>query len=289
MKKIKSVIPWWLKILSKLILSRLPVSYNLWKSIGLFEHGQMESIEYSFQVFEKHFSKSKLPPQFISLELGPGDSLLSALIAKAHGGSVSYLVDSGNYANQNLEIYKSAEKFLKTHYAGTITFPDTSSLNSLKEICDAYSCHYLTSGLASLKLLETESIDFIWSQAVLEHVRQAEFLETMVELRRILKPNGICSHVVDLRDHLGGALNNLRFTDKLWESDFMASSGFYTNRIRYSEMLDIFSKAEFLVEVTHITRWEALPTAKLKMADRFKSFPDSELCISGFSVLLKPA
>jgi len=34
----------------------------------------------------------------VSLELGPGDSLSSALIAAAYGGSASYLVDAGPYA-----------------------------------------------------------------------------------------------------------------------------------------------------------------------------------------------
>lgn len=97
------------------------------------------------------------------------------------------------------------------------------------------------------------SIDFIWSQAVLEHIRKSEFLDTMLELHRILRPNGVCSHVVDLKDHLGGALNNLRFSEKLWESNFMASSGFYTNRIRYSEMLDIFHQAGFSVEVVNVS------------------------------------
>jgi len=46
----------------------------------------------------------------------------------------------------------------------------------------------------------------------------------------------MCSHRVDLRDHFGSALNNLRFSDKKWELDWIANSGFYTNRIRLQEM-----------------------------------------------------
>lgn len=131
-------------------------------------------------------------------------------------------------------------------------------------------------------------MDFIWSQAVLEHIRKAEFLDTMLELRRIIRPDGVCSHVVDLKDHLGGRLNNLRFPENLWESNFMSSSGFYTNRIRYSEMVDIFAQAGFSVEVVSLKQWQNLPTPKAKMSEKFKNLLDEELCISGFSLLLRP-
>lgn len=50
------------------------------------------------------------------------------------------------------------------------------------------------------------------------------------ELGRVLKPDGICVHRVDLNDHLGGCLNNLRFTDAIWESVLFRESGFYANR-----------------------------------------------------------
>jgi predicted SAM-dependent methyltransferase len=139
-----------------------------------------------------------------------------------------------------------------------------------------------------LRSLKSQSVDFIWSQAVLEHIRKAEFLDTMLELRRIIRADGVCSHVVDLKDHLGGGLNNLRFPENLWESNFMSSSGFYTNRIRYSEMVDIFTQAGFSVEIVKVSRWQGVPTPRSKIAENFRNLSDEELCISGFSVLLRP-
>jgi hypothetical protein len=49
-------------------------------------------------------------------------------------------------------------------------------------------------------------------------------------LGRALKPGGICVHRVDLKDHLGGGLSTLRFTDAIWESVLLRMSGFCTNR-----------------------------------------------------------
>ena len=145
----------------------------------------------------------------------------------------------------------------------------------------------MTEGLESLRQIEGESVDLIFSQAVLEHVRRWEFLETMQQCRRILKPGGICSHQVDLRDHLEGGLNNLRFSERVWESKFFAESGFYTNRIQYSQMLEMFGRAGFRVQVTDVRRWEILPTQLNNLAREFSALPEDELCVSSFDVLLR--
>ena len=148
--------------------------------------------------------------------------------------------------------------------------------------------HYLTDGLNSLKNLESNSIDFLFSNATLEHIVFDQFIDTNKEISRIIKPNGLISHRVDLRDHLGGGLNNLRFSKKIWESDFFSKSGFYTNRIRYSQMLDIFEKTGFSLEVSIIETWDKLPIDKLKISPDFKEISDEDLCVSVFDVLLKP-
>ena len=164
--------------------------------------------------------------------------------------------------------------------------PDMSGCTTIQDILSICNVTYLTEGLTSLIQIESDSVDLVFSQAVLEHIRGEEFLETMKQCHRILRPEGVCSHRVDLKDHLGGALNNLRFSTHRWESEFFASSGFYTNRIQYSQMLQLFSDAGFAVEVTDIRRWENLPTPRNKLAQEFREIPDDELCISGFDVLL---
>lgn len=82
MNDIKNLLPWWVKIGSKIILSRLPVGYRLWRSLGVFVNGEI-----SYQTVWGHISRSEfedLQGQVI-LELGPGDSLLNALVCSAMG------------------------------------------------------------------------------------------------------------------------------------------------------------------------------------------------------------
>jgi SAM-dependent methyltransferase len=150
------------------------------------------------------------------------------------------------------------------------------------------NAHYEVEGIHSLRNIADGTVDFIWSQAVLEHVFQDQFSEILYELRRILRPDGVCSHRIDLRDHLGGAINNLRFSSPLWESEFMRHSGFYTNRIRYNTMLTLFKMASFNVEVLQINRWHQLPVPRTKLSQEFRTLPDDDLLISGFDVLLTP-
>ena len=51
----------------------------------------------------------------------------------------------------------------------------------------------------------------------------------------------------------------------------MANSGFYTNRIRYSEMLELFKEARFEAEVVSIKRWDRLPIERSKLSPGFKT------------------
>jgi len=122
---------------------------------------------------------------------------------------------------------------------------------------------------------------------VLEHVRRAEFTTALAEMFRVLRPGGTGCHLVDLRDHLGGGLHNLRFSERVWEHPFLARSGFYTNRLRSHEILAMMEAAGFEAAVVHITRWPELPVPREAMTCQFSQLPDEELRIADFAVLLR--
>jgi SAM-dependent methyltransferase len=281
-------VPWWGKIAAKVILARLPVDYSAWKRLHMFQLGAMEKPAYAYGVFKSHFDQvrsRRTLDSFVGLELGPGDSLLSAMVAHAYGASAYYLVDVEAFAQADLKRYRAMAEFLTER--GLPTF-DAEDLTSVEAVLTACRATYGTSGLHTVRTIPDKSVDFAWSHSVLQHIKRAEFLETMRELRRVLRADGISSHWVDLQDCLGGALNNLRFRESVWESPFMAGSGFYTNRIRYSEMLALFKEAGFEPEVVHLKRWHRLPTSRTKLCDRFRDLPEDELCVQCFHAILRP-
>lgn len=285
---LKTLVPWPVKMMAKAILWRLPVARQVWKRLMLFEHGKMDQPDYAYRVFVDHYERAYPPGLkngFVALEIGPGDTLYSALIARAFGAAQTFLVDQGNFASRDLSGYLAMAAYLERHGH---TQRLTEEIGNFQAWLDNCGARYLTAGLSSLRTLPDNSVDFIWSHATLEHIRKAEFADMMGELRRVVRAAGICSHRVDLTDHLGGALNNLRFSDKLWESDFFAGSGFYTNRIRYSEMLRLFEEAGFDVQVCGIDRWPSLPNARRNLAPAFKDLPEEDLRVSGFDVILRP-
>ncbi len=107
------------------------------------------------------------------------------------------------------------------------------------------------------------------------------------ELRAIIILDDICSHLTLLVDSLG-EINSLRFSQNIWEFNFMANSGFYTNRLRYSQFLKLFREAGFATEVVQIRQWDALPTPKPQLFKRFIARSDEELSLYSFSVILQP-
>jgi len=110
----RNIIPFWVKIAIKIILSRLPISYDLWRKLGLFKHGEMLDPKYAYGVFQHHFLKAKeyLSDTYTLCELGSGDSISTALIALCFGFSRTYLVDNGDFANRDISEYKILYDFL---------------------------------------------------------------------------------------------------------------------------------------------------------------------------------
>mgnify|MGYP000091267238 CR=1 FL=1 len=278
---LRQKMPWQLKIIVKLILSKLPISYAQWAKIGLFRHGEMDSFNYAWNVLNRHVKEMASEElDWNGLELGPGDGILSALLAPALGAAGLTLLDSGDYADKDINKYnRQINDFLSKF--DLYTLPDYSYCAGMDNILKSAGGAYHSQGLASMKLMGDDSFDIIYSQAVLEHVRRDEFAETMFECRRILKPKGVMSHVVDFKDHLGGGLNNLRITSGLWEKNwFAAKSNFYTNRLRFSEVVKICEDAGFTLKTSDVSRYETIPILRKQLTSEFFALSDDDLSIS---------
>ena len=113
----------------------------------------MDDYTYAWDVLNVHTKVLNNKSNWIGLELGPGDGLLSAILAHALGSKGVSLVDSGNYANINSAMYqKQIKYFLKA-------FPDASlpAVNfnqSVEKMLSSVNGNYYTQGLSSLQKLE---------------------------------------------------------------------------------------------------------------------------------------
>ncbi|MFW9971989.1 MAG: methyltransferase domain-containing protein, partial [Candidatus Odinarchaeota archaeon] len=238
------------------------------------------------KVFLKHFNKVKsfLPKKYNILELGPGDSISTAIIGYAFGASKIFLVDVADYAYKSIDIYRALINELKKQHIFKNLTP-LLKVKSFNEILKSTNASYYIDGLQSLQKIPSESIDFIFSNAVLEHINFYDFKKILCELYRVSSKDSITSHTIDLKDHINNSLNSLRFSKKVWESKLFVKSGLYTNRLRFKEICKYIREAGFKIISVNVKEWDTLPIKTKQLSLEFKNRED--LQVYGFDILCK--
>lgn len=279
---------WRLKIAAKVALSRLGLPYDRWRGLGLFRLGRMDRPDYALKIFDLHirraFPDGRLDGKTV-LEIGPGDSLASAVAARAHGAAQTLLVDAGAFASRDVDLYRAMADALA---ARDLAAPDLTDAQTLEDVLTRCSARYLTTGVEAFADLADGSVDLIWSHSVLEHIPLKQLPRLMAEMRRVLKPDGRMSHNIDFQDHLSHGLNSLRFSEAVWESPTMRNAGFYTNRVRARTMHDLIRQAGFDLIVEDFGRWPEPPLARRDLDPAFRDLTDDELSIRTSHLLARP-
>jgi len=284
LKELKKLIPWYIKLVIKIMLSLVPNKEVFFKSFSIYNLGDMVNPKYSLQVFTSHLKYSNFDlKNSIILEIGPGDSVSTGIIAWSMGAKESYLIDNGNYATKDIKIYKKLIQILKNSgYEKAIKLDECTNFDELLKIANIV---YFNKGLNSLQKIESNSIDFCFSQAVLEHIFLKDFSAFISELYRVQKVGGLSSHQVDLTDHLGESLNSLRFNTAIWESNIFKYSGFYTNRLRCYQLKEIFQISGFNISKIQLSKWKQIPIKRKWLFKDFKNITEKELLIKGMHIL----
>jgi ubiquinone/menaquinone biosynthesis C-methylase UbiE len=285
MLKIK--IPWRLKIILKIILARLPFNiHTFWRNIGMFRHGNMDSTSYVISNFFDLLNHASLNAKECDglnfLEVGAGDSIGSGVVASSFGMK-PYIIDVDAFATKDIEFYKNIIVELKN----PISDISANDLISYEQMVKKLDITYLTDGTSSFKKIDDNSINIIISQACLEHVRKKEFKFFVNENYRVCKKGALSIHSIDFKDHLEYSLNNLRFSERFWESEFISSSGFYTNRLRYCDMKEIFLKSGFEIIKEDLSSWNELPLRKTRLNRDFINYNESDLLVKEAVVVLR--
>jgi SAM-dependent methyltransferase len=283
-----AIIPWWLRIAVKTLLSRIPLPHHWWRRLGVFRHGRLvDDIERRSNGFLTHsaiYRNLTAAPLRQIIELGPGDSVATALFAHGFGAERIWLIDVGRFAVDAPAHYRAALDRLSARGGNP---PQLARPEGIDAVLAATNATYLTDGIDAMGTIPDDSIDLLFSLAVLEHIRRAAFDRLLDEIFRVLRPGGVSTHLVDLRDHLGGGLNNLRFSQRLWEHPIMASSGFYTNRLRCTEICEKALARDFRVSIAMPGRWAAPPTPRRVLSAEFRDLSDDELAVAWFTLILQ--
>jgi hypothetical protein len=280
-------IPWWAKVALKLAASRLPISHDRFARLGLFRHSfatderrVVTGVQHDVERFRR--CHGRLPRRI--LELGPGEITAKCITYAGLGIEETIFVDAGDYGPRDLSSYVQAADQAKRLGAAV---PDLRGAVDRDDVFRRCRTTYLTEGLTSLRSIADSSADMVVSDQVLEHVRLADLGPVLAELARITAKGGLGRHGVEFHDHLGGRLQNLPFPPWLWEADWFARSGFYTNRVSASRLLDLVSDAGFGATILYRLIWSAPPIERRRIAAELQGgWSDEDLRICAFQVEL---
>lgn len=189
------------------MINIIPLNYRLFHLVGIFKHAPRVDYDYSLFIWDKHFNDVKfyLKDKNNCLELGPGLSLYSSYFAEKEGFKKIYYIDKEKIAKieKNLQIDQE----------------------------------YLVNGLNSLFSIKKSSINYVFSNSVLQYVSDKEIDQFIFQLRKISSYGCIHSHEIDFLDMVDRSRNSLcKINPRL---------RFYTNRIKKEEWIELFELNNF--------------------------------------------
>jgi len=124
-----------------------------------------------------------------------------------------------------------------------------NALNNLNDLDKHFGIKYISPLDAAKTGLPSKSFDFISSSLVLEHIPAKDIESIFQENQRLIKPDGIISCFIDLKDHYSESdkkinyYNFLKYPEWLWK--LANSKIFFQNRLRFPDYMQIFNKVGF--------------------------------------------
>jgi len=213
------------------------------------------------------------------LELGPGGSIGFGILALKNGASNYLTIDDGIHTfitkkqlSWYMKLANNDKDFIKKIF--------TRKNNKYQYNKDKIK--FISIDQRSKYSLPDNSVDFIYSCAVLEHVHNLDLCFS--EMSRVLKSGGIMNHQVDLRDHIFSQ-DSLWFLNinNLWFDLLFKHTGEYVNRKRISYYHNLI-KQNFLhtIDLTDDITYKETPPKILT-----KIYSKNDLKILSFNLTVK--
>ena len=276
---------WRFKALTQKLLWRLPGGVRMNAGLSRLMSGHdpnVELIQKHIPTFFRHWDSLRSARQTAeapraTLEIGTGWDLDVALLMSLHGVQTVTTADVFRHVRfgqvrQSLSLFEALIPQIASHAERdpSIARKEWERLmnaRSLDNLCECGRIRYLAPVSSDYREIQDDFIDFCCSTSVFEHVRPEEIRQILAATRCKLRPGGISSHIIDIKDHFAYFQKNLpynnflRYSRKAWEwwADNPMS---YLNRMSPSDWRAIFQETGY--EMVNMQAMEERGLPKLR-------------------------
>jgi len=238
--------------------------------------------------------------EITAYEFGSGYDLVGATMIWAHGVDHQILLDIRPNLRRALVRHTVAQfrrrrAELESRLGRPLREPPDVSAMGLDDVLGRLGIEYLAPADGRDVPLPDAAVDLIWSTFTLEHIPPGVLTDILRENRRLLRPGGLMTFQVDLKDHFGyvdpsvGTFDFLQYEPRTWR--FLNPPLHYLNRLRWPEYRAIFAAAGLEIVEENLTRGgddDAAQLRSLPRARRFGQFTLDELMVREAHVVLRP-
>jgi len=296
--------------------------------VSIHGTGGTDSARYCYTVWLRHLSIlyknrfSKIPNTIA--ELGPGDSIGTGLAGLISGSKKFYALDVIEHINikKNISIFDELVTLFANHSAlpddnefprvlprlPSYNFPsEIFAKNNLEKFLDKSRIQSLRNELVDMKkqkksiqymcpwddpkIIENDSVDMVFSQAVLEHVEDLK--HTYHAMYRWVKKGGWISNQIDFESHgLSDEWNgHWSFSDLTWKL-IKGNRPYLINREPLSKHLEYAQDAGF--EIISVVPVKTFPSEEYigtierkKLAKKFRNMSEEDFTTTSAYVLAR--
>ncbi len=298
---------WKLKVLTQFILAHLPkgekVNYllQLLNKSHTPEKTARRIIELTKQL--QHITKYINIEGSTVLEIGTGWDAISPVLFYLMGAKACYTYDHIPQVRFTLVrevINQITNRVDQIHMIASL--PKSLIMNRIKQLKEASNLKHLFTltniiynapGDPTQTALANNTVDLVYSNAVLEHLPAKMIHDLTKESKRILGENGIAYHAIDLSDHYVrfdkkiSKVNFLKYPEWLWNL-FVKNNISYHNRLREKQFLDIFTSygAKIRSIKNKIDQLDLQVLKTMKIDNCFARMTDEELAVHYSEIIL---
>jgi SAM-dependent methyltransferase len=239
---------------------------------------------YAFHVFSEmsHCARQHDHVPAAVLEIGTGSALGSLFCFVASGVERAVGVDVEPISGDKATFYEDLRDYLACvggfewwrYYAAAderpyVKYPNCWDHVRAKELLDRIE--YYSPVYSHDLPFDANSFDFVYTVAVLEHLDQPD--SSLAEIHRVLEPNGLTIHEIDLRDH--GSGDPVRFL-ALSDEEYLPKTHKYGHGRGEHQILDGSWEGEAYCNRLRLSDWQ-----KLFVNNGFEILTIEPLCTIG--------